>query len=128
MFSWRFCAVTMISVKVGWVVVSARTFPAKAIEITTIPVRPPGQATARLAGFRTATLVMPAILFLLRRVHARLRHGGPESPLQPLAPYTPDRSLGAHLPPANARSELTENGLSRSTPGANVLTLDAKKG
>jgi hypothetical protein len=38
MFSWRFCAVTMISVKVGWVGVSAaRTFPTNVAEIASNP-------------------------------------------------------------------------------------------
>jgi hypothetical protein len=38
----------MISVKVGWLAVSARAFPTNVAEIATNPAMPPRQATARL--------------------------------------------------------------------------------
>jgi hypothetical protein len=75
MFSRRFCAVTMISVKVGGLAVSARAFPTNVAEIATNAAMQPRQAAVGLDCFGTATFVVKVILILLRRVHSRLRDG-----------------------------------------------------
>jgi hypothetical protein len=120
----------MISVKAGWPGLSAaQAFPDKAAPNTSNPAMGRRPAPIRSESF-CAQNGLAEVLFIIHSGKL-MRDSGTASPIRPSwlhMPVHPDPKARIGVsPPANAWSELTENGRWRGTVGANVLTLDAKK-